>query len=78
VAERADPLVASLGASLAVTDEIYQIRDFDAAGSRVLLRLDPKFGRSHAAQCAPARLRVAARLDACLRQRPRVLHRARP
>ena len=41
VAERADPLVASLGASLAVTDEIYQIRDFDAAGSCVLLRLDP-------------------------------------
>jgi uncharacterized protein len=41
VADRADPLVAFLGASLAITDEIYQIRDFDAAGSRVLLRLDP-------------------------------------
>jgi type 1 glutamine amidotransferase len=41
VADRANPLVAFLGASMAVTDEIYQIRDFDAAGSRVLLRLDP-------------------------------------
>ena len=36
-----DPLVASLGPSLTLTDEIYQIRDFDAAGSHVLLRLDP-------------------------------------
>jgi type 1 glutamine amidotransferase len=41
VAERDDPLVAFLGHSFAVTDEIYQIRDFDVAGSRVLLRLDP-------------------------------------
>jgi uncharacterized protein len=41
VADRANPLVAFLGASIAITDEIYQIRDFDAAGSRVLLRLDP-------------------------------------
>jgi uncharacterized protein len=41
VADRADPLVAFLGESIAVTDEIYQIRDFDVDGSRVLLRLDP-------------------------------------
>ena len=41
VADREDPLVAFLGDSIAVTDEIYQIRDFDVAGSRVLLRLDP-------------------------------------
>jgi type 1 glutamine amidotransferase len=41
VAERDDPLVAFLGQSFAVTDEIYQIRDFDVAASRVLLRLDP-------------------------------------
>jgi type 1 glutamine amidotransferase len=41
VADRADPLVAFLGASIEVTDEIYQIRDFDAGGSHVLLRLDP-------------------------------------
>jgi type 1 glutamine amidotransferase len=40
----ADPynlLTARLGPSLTLFDEIYQIRDFDAAGSRVLLRLDP-------------------------------------
>ena len=41
VADRSNPLVAFLGASIAVSDEIYQIRDFDAAGSHVLLRLDP-------------------------------------
>src|SRR5882672_6466835 len=41
VADRSDPLVAFLGASITITDEIYQIRDFDAAGSHVLLRLDP-------------------------------------
>jgi uncharacterized protein len=41
VVDPADPLVAFLGRSLQIEDEIYQIRDFDAAGSRVLLRLDP-------------------------------------
>ncbi|WP_082649731.1 ThuA domain-containing protein [Bradyrhizobium lablabi] len=41
VADRSDPLVAFLGNSLQVADEIYQIRDFDYRGSRVLLRLDP-------------------------------------
>ena len=41
VADRDDPLVAFLGETIAVTDEIYQIRDFDVGGSRVLLRLDP-------------------------------------
>ena len=41
VADPSDPLVAPLGRSLTLFDEIYQIRDFDAAGSRVLLRLDP-------------------------------------
>jgi type 1 glutamine amidotransferase len=39
--DRGDPLVAFLDESIAVTDEIYQIRDFDVNGSRVLLRLDP-------------------------------------
>jgi type 1 glutamine amidotransferase len=42
--DNADPfslLTAPLGRSLTLTDEIYQIRDFDAAGSNVLLRLDP-------------------------------------
>jgi uncharacterized protein len=41
VADRDDPLVAFLGETITVTDEIYQIRDFDVGGSRVLLRLDP-------------------------------------
>jgi uncharacterized protein len=41
VTDRTNPLVAFLGRSIAVTDEIYQIRDFDVGGSRVLLRLDP-------------------------------------
>ncbi|UPJ52849.1 ThuA domain-containing protein [Bradyrhizobium sp. 200] len=36
-----DPLVAFLGNSLQIEDEIYQISDFDYRGSRVLLRLDP-------------------------------------
>jgi type 1 glutamine amidotransferase len=41
VADPGDPLVAFLGNSLQVEDEIYQISDFDYRGSRVLLRLDP-------------------------------------
>jgi type 1 glutamine amidotransferase len=40
VADAADPLVAFLGTSLQLNDEIYQISDFDYRGSRVLLRLD--------------------------------------
>ena len=41
VAEPRSPLVGFLPPSFAISDEIYQIRDFDAAGSQVLLRLDP-------------------------------------
>jgi type 1 glutamine amidotransferase len=40
VADAADPLVAFIGNSLQLNDEIYQISDFDYRGSRVLLRLD--------------------------------------
>jgi type 1 glutamine amidotransferase len=40
IADRFDPLVSFIGPSLALSDEIYQIRDF-AAGSHVVLRLDP-------------------------------------
>jgi hypothetical protein len=36
----ADPLVAFLGRSLQLNDEIYQVSDFDYRGSAVLLRLD--------------------------------------
>ena len=42
VVDPGDPLVAFLGNSLQVDDEIYQISDFDYRGSRVLLRLDPR------------------------------------
>jgi uncharacterized protein len=41
VADRSNPLVAFIGPSIALSDEIYQIRDFDVGGSHVLLRLDP-------------------------------------
>ena len=41
VADRSNALVSFLGTSLEINDEIYQIRDFDESGSRVLLRLDP-------------------------------------
>lgn len=41
VVDPGDPLVAFLGSSLQIEDEIYQISDFDYSGSRVLLRLDP-------------------------------------
>jgi hypothetical protein len=40
VVDPGNPLVAHLGDSLQVEDEIYQIRDFDYRGSQVLLRLD--------------------------------------
>lgn len=41
VTDPGDPLVAFLGNSLTIEDEIYQISDFDHRGSHVLLRLDP-------------------------------------
>jgi type 1 glutamine amidotransferase len=41
VVDLGDPLVAFLGTSMQIEDEIYQIRDFDYRESRVLLRLDP-------------------------------------
>jgi uncharacterized protein len=41
VADPTDAIVSFVGTSLDMTDEIYQIRDFDERGSRVLLRLDP-------------------------------------
>jgi type 1 glutamine amidotransferase len=41
VADPGNPLVAFLAPSFTISDEIYQIRDFEAASSRVLLRLDP-------------------------------------
>src|SRR5262249_22654426 len=40
VVEPSDPIVSFLDAPVEIRDEIYQIKDFDAPGSRVLLRLD--------------------------------------
>jgi uncharacterized protein len=42
VADPSDALVSFLGRSFEIKDEIYQIRDFDEQGARVLLRLDAK------------------------------------
>ena len=41
VADPTSPLVGFLAPSFAIDDEIYQIRDFEARTSRILLRLDP-------------------------------------
>jgi type 1 glutamine amidotransferase len=41
VTDRSSPLVGFLGPSFTISDEIYQIADFDDRGSHVLLRLDP-------------------------------------
>jgi type 1 glutamine amidotransferase len=41
VADRSSPLVEFLEPSFTISDEIYQIADFDDRGSHVLLRLDP-------------------------------------
>ena len=40
VVDPSNPVVAFLGNSLQIEDEIYQISDFDYRGSHVLLRLD--------------------------------------
>src|SRR5262249_8672216 len=68
---------AFLGRSIAVTDEIYQIRDFDVGGSRVLLRLDPNSVDLRLPR-ASASLWMAAGLDAILRQRAHLLRRSGP
>jgi type 1 glutamine amidotransferase len=41
VADPASPLVSFLGKSFQINDEIYQVSDFQAKDSHVLLRLDP-------------------------------------
>jgi type 1 glutamine amidotransferase len=41
VADPSSPLVSSLGKSFQINDEIYQVSDFQAKDSHVLLRLDP-------------------------------------
>ena len=42
VADRSNPIVAFLGSSLSIADEIYQISDFDYRHAHVLLQLDPR------------------------------------
>lgn len=41
VADPSSPIVESLGKSFQINDEIYQVSDFQAKDSHVLLRLDP-------------------------------------
>ena len=41
VADSSSPIVGSLGKSFQINDEIYQVSDFQAKDSHVLLRLDP-------------------------------------
>lgn len=41
VADPSSPIVGSLGKSFQINDEIYQVSDFQAKDSHVLLRLDP-------------------------------------
>jgi hypothetical protein len=42
VGDPADPLVAFLGPSIEIEDEIYQIRDFDVRGSKVRGSIRPR------------------------------------
>ena len=42
IADHSNPIVAFLGSSLSIADEIYQISDFDYSHAHVLLRLDPR------------------------------------
>jgi hypothetical protein len=42
ITDRSNPIVAFLGRSVSIADEIYQISDFDYRHSHVLLQLDPR------------------------------------
>jgi hypothetical protein len=77
VVDPSDPLVAFLGNSLQVEDEIYQISDFDYRGSRVLLRLDPLGGPWQDRRTSTI-LWLASRMDPILRRGTRILYGARP
>jgi type 1 glutamine amidotransferase len=76
VADPGDPLVAFLGKTLQIDDEIYQINDFDHRGSHVLLRLDPNSVVQNRG-AAPI-LWLASRLDPILRPGASILYGAWP
>jgi len=78
VADAADPVVAFLGNSLQLKDEIYQISDFDYRGSRVLLRLDQKLGGPWQDRCASTFLWLASRLETIFRRGTGILYRVGP
>ncbi len=70
-------LVSSLGKSFQITDEIYQIADFQADTSHVLLSARSHICGPDQARGASALLRMADRLDADVRQRTRLLQQSR-
>ena len=76
VAERNDPLVAFLGETIAVTDEIYQICDFDVGLTRAAAPLSD-VSRFYSALCASASIWMAAGLDALLWDWACILYSAR-
>jgi type 1 glutamine amidotransferase len=55
VVDHSSPLVGFLSPSFSITDEIYQISDFDFGGSDVLLQLDPSSLHLEAAGVHPTR-----------------------
>jgi hypothetical protein len=76
VADPSDPLVAFLGNSLQVEDEIYQISDFDYSWLTRAPAPRPTLGGPWQAWCASTVLRMAARLDPSLRKGASILHGA--
>ena len=73
VADPNSKLVSGLGKSFQIKDEIYQIADFQADTSHVLLGARPGLCGSGQVRSAPALLWMANRLDADVRQRTRLL-----
>jgi uncharacterized protein len=78
VADAGDPMVAFLGNSLKLDDEIYQISDFDYRGSHVLLRLVPSSVDLSKPGVHQRFYGWPAGLDPILRRGSRVLYGARP
>ena len=78
VADPANPLVGFLAPSFAINDEIYQIRDFDAQTSRILLRLDPASVDLDAPNVHRQDYGWPLAWTRSYRPRPRVLYGARP
>jgi hypothetical protein len=78
VADPGNPLVGFLAPSFTISDEIYQIRDFDAQASRVLLRLDPASVDLEADNVHRQDYGWPLAWTRSFGSRPRILYRARP